>query len=116
MAPADSFDPPCAERLKAARLRAGLTQSALGRQMRISPAWISHLENGNRLPSAGMLVRLADALGVSTDYLLGRTKRPAAMGKDQRLSPGDNELLELLRACLLRRAARRRQGRARRSS
>lgn len=101
-------NPPCAKRVRAARVRNRLTQSALARQMGISPAWISHLENGDRLPSAGLLVRLADALGVSTDYLLGRTRTPTATSRDKRLSSGDTELLELFQACLIQRASRRR--------
>ena len=112
MASSGSTAPPCAERAKAARLRARLSQSELARRMHVSPAWISHLERGSRLPSARLLVRLADALGVSTDYLLGRTRQPGVTGKNQRLSSNDAELLELFRACLLKRAAQRRRSRS----
>jgi len=41
---------------------------------------VSHFETGHRFPNAESLRRLADALGVSTDYLLGRVKAPT--GKD----------------------------------
>lgn len=38
----------------------------------LSAAHISHFERGTRLPTITNLVRLADALEVSTDWLLGR--------------------------------------------
>ena len=41
---------------------------------------VSHFETGHRFPNAESLRRLADALGVSADYLLGRVKNP--VGKD----------------------------------
>lgn len=34
-------------------------------------------ENGEREPSASIIISLADFFGVSTDYLLGRTNNPA---------------------------------------
>ena len=34
-------------------------------------------ENGEREPSASILISLADFFGVSTDYLLGRSNNPA---------------------------------------
>jgi transcriptional regulator with XRE-family HTH domain len=38
---------------------------------------VSHFETGHRFPNAESLRRLADALGVSADYLLGRVRDPA---------------------------------------
>ena len=54
------------------RERRGLTQVALGQRAGMAPASISHFETGQRVPSLESLVRLADALGVSVDELLGR--------------------------------------------
>ena len=54
------------------RERRGLTQVALGQRAGIAPASISHFETGQRVPSLESLVKLADALGVSVDELLGR--------------------------------------------
>lgn len=50
------------------RLRTG-TLRALASQASISPAFLSDLENNKRTPGADTLHRLAQALGVSMDYL-----------------------------------------------
>ena len=57
---------------RAIRERRGLTQVALGERAGMAPASISHFETGQRVPSLESLVKLADALGVSVDELLGR--------------------------------------------
>jgi transcriptional regulator with XRE-family HTH domain len=56
-----------------ARLRddAGVSQSGLARRIGTSQSAISQMEAGDRSPSYGMLVQLADALGVSLAYLVG---------------------------------------------
>lgn len=56
-----------------ARMRAdtGLSQSALARRVGVSQSAVSQMEAGDRSPSYGMLVQLADALGVSVAYLVG---------------------------------------------
>ena len=61
-----------ANRLKEARKAKDLTQEAVGKLSGIPTAAISHFEVGRRAPSLENLHRLADALGVSVDYLLGR--------------------------------------------
>lgn len=59
-------------RLRKARLRMGLSQRGLAEALGLDPTMISHLEGGRRMPSVDSLVRLADELNVTTDYLLGR--------------------------------------------
>lgn len=54
---------------------------------------VSHFETGHRFPNAESLRRLADALGVSTDYLLGRVKTPT--GRD--IEVADPEIAVLFR-------------------
>lgn len=61
------------ERLRAARESRGLSQGALAGRAGLQPSAVSHFETGTRKPSFENLRRLADALRVSTDYLLGRT-------------------------------------------
>jgi transcriptional regulator with XRE-family HTH domain len=61
-----------AERLKALREQRGLTQAELGVRAGMGAASVSHFETGRRAPALDSLVRLADALEVSTDALLGR--------------------------------------------
>ncbi len=59
-------------RLREARLARQLGQSDLAGKSGLPPASISHFESGARKPSFENLRRLAQALQVSTDFLLGR--------------------------------------------
>ena len=47
----------------------GLSQSELAKRIGWQPSHISHFESGRRLPSVQNLIKLARALGVSTDRL-----------------------------------------------
>jgi transcriptional regulator with XRE-family HTH domain len=49
-----------------------LTQAELGARAGIAGASISHFETGQRAPSLESLIKLADALNISVDALLGR--------------------------------------------
>lgn len=71
-----------AERLRDARERLrGLTQAQLAEKTGLPPTSISHFENpeGTRKPSFDNLRRLANALDVTTDYLLGRSNDHVGM-------------------------------------
>jgi transcriptional regulator with XRE-family HTH domain len=59
-------------RLTQARRNLKIDQSELARRTNIAKSTISRLENGERSPSGRMLVTLANILGVTTDWLLGR--------------------------------------------
>ncbi|MDQ6830219.1 MAG: helix-turn-helix domain-containing protein [Gemmatimonadota bacterium] len=59
------------ERLARLREDAGLSQSGVARRIGASQSAVSQLEAGDRSPSYGMLVQLAEALGVSVPYLVG---------------------------------------------
>lgn len=65
------------ERLKTAReqLRKW-SQSELAGRAGMPPSSIAHFEAGSRKPSFDTLRRLANALEVTTDYLLGRVDDP----------------------------------------
>jgi transcriptional regulator with XRE-family HTH domain len=65
------------ERLKTAReeLRRW-SQSELAERAELPPSSIAHFESGSRKPSFHTLRRLATALDVTTDYLLGRVDEP----------------------------------------
>ena len=58
------------ERLKELRLRAGLTQPALGERATMAAAEISKIENGRRTPTLETLERLGLALGLPVRELL----------------------------------------------
>jgi transcriptional regulator with XRE-family HTH domain len=69
------------ERLLAAREKREMSQSDLATKTGLSPAVISHFETGVRqFPSADTLVKLTEALKVSSDYLLGRTEDMSPRG------------------------------------
>lgn len=71
-----------AERLRDARERLrGLTQAQLAEKTGLPSTSISHFENpeGTRKPSFDNLRRLANALEVTTDYLLGRSNDHVGM-------------------------------------
>jgi transcriptional regulator with XRE-family HTH domain len=52
----------------------------LAKKTGLQPSAVSHFETGERAPSFENLRRLADALSVSIDYLLGRAAQPPAAG------------------------------------
>jgi DNA-binding XRE family transcriptional regulator len=62
------------KRVRVARIELGLTQVGLGRRTGFATNWVAHIENGRRLPNMENLLALANALGVSTDWLLGRVR------------------------------------------
>jgi transcriptional regulator with XRE-family HTH domain len=62
------------ERLKALREESNLTMEQLGAALGIKKQTISRYESNQREPEYATLIRIAEFFGVSTDYLLGRTK------------------------------------------
>jgi transcriptional regulator with XRE-family HTH domain len=64
------------DRLRSARELRGLNQNALAAQAKLPASSIAHFEAGSRKPSFDNLRRIAIALKVSTDYLLGRVSEP----------------------------------------
>jgi transcriptional regulator with XRE-family HTH domain len=63
-------------RLRAARDLRGYSQGVLAERAKMPPTSIAHFEAGARKPSFDTLRRLANALEVTTDYLLGRVEEP----------------------------------------
>ncbi|MGQ9778272.1 MAG: helix-turn-helix domain-containing protein [Bacillota bacterium] len=59
-------------RLKEARLARRLSQAELGRLIGVGKSAISQYEHGLRNPDGKVLLRLAEVLGTSVDWLLGR--------------------------------------------
>jgi transcriptional regulator with XRE-family HTH domain len=68
------------ERLRAARELRNLSQSELAENAGFQASAISHFETGGRSPSFDNLKKLANALNVTTDYLLGRTEDATTCG------------------------------------
>ena len=72
-------------RLREARELRDLNQGALAEKAGMQASAISHFETGSRKPSFDNLRRLADALDVTTDYLLGRVSEAGATATADRL-------------------------------
>jgi len=68
------------DRLRTARECRGLSQGKLAERTGLQASAVSHFETGSRKPSFDNLKRLADALNVTTDYLLGRTSEMEGAG------------------------------------
>ena len=60
------------ENLKRARENAGLTQTQAAQKIGVSDGTYKNYEQGKREPNGDKLVPIANAFGVTTDYLLGR--------------------------------------------
>ena len=73
------------ERLKTARNLRDLSQTQLADEAKLPQSSVSHFEAGDRKPSFDNLRRLATALNVTTDYLLGRADSPDASGTAARI-------------------------------
>jgi transcriptional regulator with XRE-family HTH domain len=66
------------ERIKALRIARDWSRNKLAALAEISQGNLSDIENGKvRSPSGTIIGKLADTLGTSTDYLLGRTDDPS---------------------------------------
>ena len=86
-------------RLKALRERAGLSQAALAKKVGVGQSTVGMWESGRNKPENAKLEALANLLGVSTDYLLGRSD-VAEPAKNQPIADGDElnrELIDLMR-------------------
>jgi transcriptional regulator with XRE-family HTH domain len=98
------------QRVARARNLRRFTQEQLAQKSGVPAAVISHFETGVRSSaSADNLVKLADALRVSVDYLLGRTDDMAAGSGDlerraAQLSDENWEVLESVMQTLSRSA------------
>ncbi|MCR4644537.1 MAG: helix-turn-helix domain-containing protein [Oscillospiraceae bacterium] len=64
------------EKIRDARKKAGLTQLQLAEHIFISESYIALIESDKRNPSTGVLSKIAEALGLTTDFiLLGSSER-----------------------------------------
>jgi transcriptional regulator with XRE-family HTH domain len=77
-----------------------ITQAQMGARSGIAAASISHFETGQRVPSLDSLVKIADALRVTTDALLGRAPLDQSAKLDPvflQASSADAQTLETVR-------------------
>ncbi len=84
------------ERLK--KMREGrYTQEELADAIGSSTRMISRYETGENDPTGEVISKLSELLGVSTDYLLGRTDNPAANLTEADLSTMERKLIAAVR-------------------
>ncbi len=89
------------KRIKILREKRNITQVRLGTEIEVSQETISAYENGKVEPKLDNLIRMADFLNTSTDYLLGRIESDTPL-IDTINEVVDEELNELLNNyCLL---------------
>lgn len=62
------------DKLKEARLKAGLTQAQMAKICEISVLAYQQYEYGKRIPRADVAVRIAEALGSTVEHLFGERK------------------------------------------
>lgn len=60
------------ERLKQARLAAGITQKVVGLEVGVTASQISQIEKGKKFPSLDVFLKMADLFNVAPEYILGR--------------------------------------------
>lgn len=80
-------------RIRAARENKGISQRELARQLGLGINQINRYELGLNDPSSTMLSRLAEALDVSTDYLVGLSDVPQNYAAET-LRPDERRLLD----------------------
>ena len=78
----------------------GMTQAQMGARSAVGAASISHFETGQRTPTIETLIKLADALNVTVDALLGRAPVESSAHVDPvflQASRADVQTLETVR-------------------
>lgn len=88
-----------------------MSQAELAKKAGLQPTAISHFETATRSPSFDNLKRLADALNVATDYLIGRSDDLKLAGPEadnlfrglEKLSEEDLGAIRLMKEALLAR-------------
>ena len=76
-------------RLRTLRLRKGWTQTQLAEAVGVHQSHVGRFERGASQPTADVLRRIADIMGVTADFLLHGTAEESARGRLE-----DRELLE----------------------
>jgi transcriptional regulator with XRE-family HTH domain len=75
-------------RIQALRGARGFTQDELARRVSLSKSFLSEIENDHAMPGGEVLLRLAEVLGTSTDYLLkGETVGQAVLSDPVAIPP-----------------------------
>lgn len=87
------------ERIRSVRRQREMSAAVLAEAIGIAVESLGHIECGARKPGLQTLIKIADALDISLDYISGRTPSPAAAMVQQEL--GEDTLTPQQRALLL---------------
>ena len=82
------------ERIKAERIKLGLTQEGLADLCKVTKSAISLYESDKSIPNDEIKGIMADLFGVSLDYLVGRTDLRTPADRITEAIGADKELLE----------------------
>lgn len=79
--------------IKDARMKAGLSQSALAAMIKTTQGWVSEVENGKPTAEIGMVLKVINALGLRLDFRSGdqistQPTRPGIADVLERTRPG----------------------------
>lgn len=85
------------DRLKTIREESNLTQDDLAEMLDVGSLQINRYENGKTIPNADVVAKLALALSISSDYLLGLTDDPTPQTLSGGLSTKERAVLAALR-------------------
>lgn len=85
------------DRLRAARERMGMSQEELAARIGAAQTQITRYEKNNSQPSQVVLIRIAEALSVSTDFLLGLVSDPDGHITLGDLSPAEARIISAVR-------------------
>ncbi len=77
------------QRLRAARVSRAIMQKDAAQALNVSPALLSHYEQGVRLPNLDFICNASQYYGVSTDYLLGLSEVNAHLTSPVQDGPSD---------------------------
>ena len=70
------------ENLKRERQSHGITRPEMAERVQISISSLGAYERGEKTPPVDVAERIADTMGLSVDYLLGRTRMKELQGPD----------------------------------
>lgn len=87
--------------IRSARIAQGMTQQTLAERADLSVPYISRVERGEKEPSLSTLLRVADALDIGLDELLGLKREQVNRSKERKIFEGcaveqEAVLLEML--------------------
>ena len=84
-------------KIKDARKEKGLKQYQLAEKVNVSFQTISGYETGYAKPQIEILIKIADVLETTTDYLLGRESEIGIINANANLASDEVQLLDLYR-------------------